>query len=221
MARISKRRAAIRNDIMDNMDWIPVEIDNDEELTLLTAVCQIVEVVRNSRYDSRIYEVAARPIAYIKDLLFLTEKQVIAYAIVMDMYYDNLISTFDIGRCLDISPLKAMTFSADLEELCRRNYLVENFDENSTDKSYSVTKEAITSLQQDCVICYRSSNIDSAAEWFGTLDKIVSARCNRKIDYDTLCLRIENLVKQNTNLPMIKRFNTKASKLTTEEQMLF
>ena len=221
MARISKRRAAIRNDIMDNMDWTPVEIDNDEELTLLTAVCQIVEVVRNSRYDSRIYEAAARPIAYIKDLLFLTEKQVIAYAIVMDMYYDNLISTFDIGRCLDISPLKAMTFSADLEELCRRNYLVENFDEDSTDKSYSVTKEAIASLQQDCAICYRSSSVDSAEEWFGSLDKIVSDRCNRKINYDTLCLRIENLVKQNSSLPMIKRFNTKASKLTTEEQMLF
>ena len=71
---------------MDGIDWIPVEIDNNEELTLLSAVCQIVEVVRNSRYDLRIYEAAARPIAYIKDLLFLTEKQVIVYAIVMDMY---------------------------------------------------------------------------------------------------------------------------------------
>jgi hypothetical protein len=221
MAKISKRRAAMRNDVMDDMDWTPVEIDNDEQLTLLSAVCQVVEVVKNSHNDPRIYEAAARPIAYIKDLLFLTEKQVVAYAIVMDMYYDNQISTFDIGRCLDISPLKAMTFSADLEELCRRNYLVENFDEDSTDKSYSVTKEAIASLQQNCAICYRSSSVDSAEEWFGSLDKIVSDRCNRKINYDTLCLRIENLVKQNSSLPMIKRFNTKASKLTTEEQMLF
>ena len=207
--------------MMDGIDWIPVEIDNDEKLTLLSAVCQIVEVVRNSRYDSRIYEAAARPIAYIKDLLFLTEKQVVVYAIVMDMYYDNQISTFDIGRCLDISPLKAMTFSADLEELCRRNYLAENTDEDSSDKSYSVTKDAIYSLQQDCAIRFHSSKIRSAEEWFGALDKIVAARCNRKIDYDTLSLRIENLVKQNATLPMIKRFNTKASKLTTEEQMLF
>ena len=221
MAKISKRRAAMRNDIMDDMDWTPVEIDNDEKLTLLSAVCQVVEVVKNSHNDPRIYEAAARPIAYIKDLLCLTEKQVVAYAIVMDMYYDNQISTFDIGRCLDISPLKAMTFSADLEELCRRNYLVENIDEDSTDKSYSVTKEAIAALQQDCAICYRSSSVDSAEGWFGSLDKIVSDRCNRKINYDTLCLRIENLVKQNSSLPMIKRFNTKASKLTTEEQMLF
>ena len=220
MSRVSKRRAVRPND-MDCIDWMPVEIDNDEKLTLLSAVCQIVEVVRNSRYDSRIYEAAARPIAYIKDLLFLTEKQVVVYAIVMDMYYDNQISTFDIGRCLDISPLKAMTFSEDLEELCRRNYLAENTDEDSSDKSYSVTKDAIYSLQQNCAIRFHSSKIRSAEDWFGALDKIVSARCNRKIDYDTLSLRIENLVKQNTGLPMIKRFNTKASKLTTEEQMLF
>ena len=221
MGRVSKRRTTRANEMMDDMEWIPVEIDNDEKLTLLSAVCQIIEVVRNSRYDSRIYEVAARPIAYIKDLLFLTEKQVVVYAIVMDMYYDHQISTFDIGRCLDISPLQAMTFSADLEELCQRNYLAENIEEDSTDKSYCVTKEAIASLQQDCAIRFHSSKIRSADEWFGALDKIVSARCNRKIDYDTLSLRIENLVKQNATLPMIKRFNTKASKLTSEEQMLF
>ena len=187
MGRVSKRRAVRPND-MDCIDWMPVEIDNDEKLTLLSAVCQIVEVVRNSRYDSRIYEAAARPIAYIKDLLFLTEKQVVVYDIVMDMYYDNQISTFDIGRCLDISPLKAMTFSEDLEELCRRNYLAENTDEESTDKSYSVTKDAIYSLQQNCAICFHSSKIRSAEEWFGALDKIVSARCNRTVSYTHLTL---------------------------------
>ena len=221
MARISKRRAAMRNDVMDDMDWIPVEIDNDEQLTLLSAVCQVVEVVKNSHNDPRIYEAAARPIAYIKDLLCLTEKQVVAYAIVMDMYYDNQISTFDIARCLDVTPLKAMTFRADLEELCRRNYLVENFDEDATDKSYSVTKEAIASLQQDCAICYRNSTVESAEDWFSALNKIVSARCNRRIDYETLCMRVDDLIKQNDKLPMIKRWKSKEGRLSTEEKMLF
>ena len=211
----------MRNDVMDDMDWIPVEIDNDEELTLLSAVCQIVEVVKNSHNDPRIYEAAARPIAYIKDLLCLTEKQVVVYAIVMDMYYDNQISTFDIARCLDVTPLKAMTFRADLEELCRRNYLVENFDEDATDKSYSVTKEAIDSLQQDCAICYRSSTVESAEDWFSALSKIISARCNRRIDYEILHIRIEDLVKQNDNLTMIKRWKIKEGCLSTEEKMLF
>ena len=217
MARISKRRAAMRNDVMDDMDWIPVEIDNDEQLTLLSAACQVVEVVKNSHNDPRIYEAAARPIAYIKDLLCLTEKQVVVYAIVMDMYYDNQISTFDIARCLDVTPLKAMTFRGDLEELCRRNYLVENFDEDATDKSYSVTKEAIASLQQDCAICYRSSTVESAEDWFSALNKIVSARCNRHIDYETLCMRVDDLIKQNDKLSMIKRWKIKECQLSTEE----
>lgn len=211
----------MRNDVMDDMDWIPVEIDNDEQLTLLSAVCQVVEIVKNSHNDPRIYEAAARPIAYIKDLLCLTEKQVVAYAIVMDMYYDNQISTFDIARCLDVTPLKAMTFRADLEELCRRNYLVENFDEDATDKSYSVTKEAIASLQQDCAICYRSSIVESAEDWFTALNKIVSARCNRRIDYETLCMRVDDLIKQNDKFPMIKRWKSKEGRLSTEEKMLF
>ena len=211
----------MRNDVMDDMDWIPVEIDNDEPLTLLSAVCQVVEVVRNSHNDPRIYEAAARPIAYIKDLLCLTEKQVVAYAIVMDMYYDNQISTIDIARCLDITPLKAMTFRADLEELCRRNYLVENFDEDATDKSFSVTREAIASLQQNCAICYRSAIVESTEDWFSALNKIVSARCNRRIDYETLCMRIEGLIKQNDKLPMIKRWKSKEGRLSTEEKMLF
>ena len=221
MGRISKRRAVMRNDVMDNTGWMPAEINNEENLTLLSAVCQTVEVVRNSHNDPRIYEAAARPIAYIKDLLSLTEKQVVVYAIVMDIYYDNQISTFDIARCLDITPLKAMTFRSDLEELCRRNYLAENFDEDATDKSYSVTKEAIASLQQNCAISYRNPSVKSAEGWFSALDKIITARCNRRIDYETLCIRIEDLIKQNQELPMLKRFKIKENRITTEEKMLF
>lgn len=221
MGRISKRRATMQNNGMEDMGWAPAEINNEENLTLLSAVCQIIDVVRNSQNDPRIYEAAARPIAYIKDILHLTEKQVIAYAIAMDMYYDDQISTYDISRCLDITPLKAMTFGADLEELCRRNYLVENFNGDSTDKNYSVTKEAIASLQQNCAISVRSNGVESADEWFAALDKIITARCDRKIDYETLCSRIEDLIMQNQELAMIKRFKTREKGLSTDEKMLF
>ena len=211
----------MRNDVMENADWIPVEIDNEETLSLLSATCQVVDVVKDSHYNSRIYEVASRPIDYIKNKLALTEKQAVVYAIVMDMYYDASITTFDIARCLDIKPLKAMIFRTDLEELCRRNYLAENYEEDATDKSYSVTKEAIASLQQDCAICHRNSTVESAEDWFSALNKIVAARCNRRIDYETLCMRIEDLIKQNDKLPMIKSWKSKEGLLSTEDKMLF
>lgn len=211
----------MRRDTIDCTEWIPVQIDNDEELTLLSAVCQIVEVVQNSHYDPRIYEVVARPIAYITRTLHLTEMQAVVYAIVMNMYYDNQISTLDIAHCLDITPLKAIMFCKELDVLSDRNYIEENFDVESSDKRYSVTKEAIVSLQQNRAICSCSSNISSTEDWFAALNRVIAARCSRKIDYQTLCTRIENLIKQNHTLPMIKRFRTKESGLTTEEKMLF
>ena len=206
---------------MNDMEWMPAEINNDEKLSLLSAVCQVVEVARNSHNNPDIYKAAARPIAYIKDLLLLTERQAVIYAIVMDIYYDKQISTFDIARCLDITPLKALIFSADLDELCRRKYLVENLDEDSNNKNYSVTKEAIASLQQDRAISYHDYGVNDADKWFNALEKIVIDRCNRNIGYETLCLRIEDLIEHNRNLPMIKRFTPKGSQLTTEEKMLF
>ena len=221
MGRISNRRTTMQHNGMDEMGWIPAEIDNNEDLTLLSAVCQIVDIVRNSRYNPRIYEAAARPIAYIKDMLHLTEKQVVVYAIAMDLYYDDHISTFDISRCLDITPLKAMTFSEDLEELCRRNYLVETSEDDYTDKRYSVSKEAIASLQQNCEISNHNAGVESADEWFSALDKIIADRCDRKIDYETLCSRTDNLIKQNKELAMIKCFKTKEGSLSTDDKMLF
>ena len=86
---MAKRRTLPPMDLTNLDEWTPVEINNEEKLTLLIAVCQIVEVVRDSKYDSRIYQTAARPISYIADLLSLTEKQAVVYAIVMDMYNDN------------------------------------------------------------------------------------------------------------------------------------
>ena len=76
-------------------------------------------------------------------------------------------------------------------------------------------------MQQDCAICYRSSTVESAEDWFSALSKIISARCNRRIDYETLRIRIEDLVKQNDNLTMIKRWKIKEGCLSTEEKMLF
>lgn len=214
------RRRTTSDDTIFSSEWAVPEIDNEAPLTLLGAVCQVVEVARNSRNDARIYEVAARPLAYIVDLLMLTPQQAVVYALVMDIYYDTLISTYDLARCLNISPLNAMAFGGDLEELCRRGYIVENNESGTVNKSYSVTREAITSLEQDCAISYRKSCVASAEEWFVAFDKLITSRCNEHIDYDTLCCRVEELVAKNTKLNMVKSFEAKCGKLSTDDKML-
>ena len=204
-----------------NDDWTPVEIDNEVELTLLTAVCQIVEVASDSKYDSRIYEVAARPIAYICNMLGFSESQAVVYALLMDMYNDRCLSTYDLSRCLSIKPIKAMIFNQDLEALCKAKYIARNYNDDEQDKSYYVTTEAITSLQENHPIVITPVVINTIDEWFTELDEIVVARCRGRIDYDTLCNRIEALIEEHKELPFLKRFLTKGSDLDRDNKMLF
>ena len=49
MGRMAKRRTLPPMDLTNLDEWTPVEFNNEEKLTLLIAVCQIVEVVRDSK----------------------------------------------------------------------------------------------------------------------------------------------------------------------------
>ncbi len=220
MARNFNRGGVQMNEMEENV-WSPAEIDNTEELTLLSAVCQIVEVATDSQYDKRIFEAAARPIAYIADKLGLTEKQVLVYALAMDLYYDRAISVRDIARRLDISALKAIMFSADLEELCRRNYLAENEDMDTAERCYSVTRSAIDALKQDRAISGEKPKIESSEDWFSALDKICAGRLHRRISYEDARNRVIKLIKDNSELPMVEQLITKAKDMSDDEIMLF
>ena len=221
MGRVSKRRPTENYGLMNEQGWAPAEIDNDEKLTLFTAVCQIVEVVSDSRFNPEIFKAASRPIAYVTNMLGLTEQQAVVYAIVMHLYYDRQISTMDIGRVLNIPPLKAMIFSDDLEALCKRKFLIFNLDDDAPNKSYHITREALDSMQQNRPINEDNAVISSCEEWFNALDNLVSARCQYKIDYETFSQRVEDLILLNKELPMIQRFMTKGKSLKQEDTLLF
>lgn len=218
MGRISRNRAQ-QNDLIDN-DWRPAAIDNTEEMTLLSAVCQIVSVVRGSHFDKRIFELAARPIGYISSLMGFTEREVVVYAIIMDIYFDRSISTYDVGRCLDLPPLKAMAFHKEMEELCKRHYITVLADDESLETQYSVTPEAITSLKANAPLDYKPLVINNAEDWFAALDDVVVKRCHEKIDYGQFTIRCNELLDDNKQLHFVKRFEALTADMDGNDRML-
>ena len=218
MGRISRNRAQ-QNDFIDN-DWRPAAIDNTEEMTLLLAVCQIVSVVRGSHFDKSIFELATRPIGYISSLMGFTEREVVVYAIIMDIYFDRSISTYDVGRCLDLPPLKAMTFHKEMEELCKRHYITLLADDESLDTQYSVTPEAIASLKANAPLDYKPLVINNAEDWFAALDDVVVKRCHEKIDYGQFTIRCNELLDGNKQLHFVKRFDALTADMDGRDRML-
>lgn len=220
MGRVLRKRATVVECESNDFNWEPAAINNDEELTLLSAICQIISVVRNSRYDSRIFEVAERPIAYICDILGFSKSQAVVYAIVMEIYYDRQISTCDIGRCLDMPPLKAMMFHKELEELCQMKYIVRHYDEEELDSIYSVTSEAIASLQNNRAIERDEIVIESVEDWFVAFDGLVVSRCNERINYEEFCTRANALIEENDHLPFVKKYQAKTEEMDEDDKML-
>lgn len=220
MGRIINKRSVLDNVFIEDLKKEVAVLDNDEELTLLSAVCQVVDVVEESEYDPDIYETAAHPIAYISDMLDLTAKQAVVYSIVMNNYYDSSISIRDITRFMSISTVKGLLFSEDLEELCKRKFLIENIG-SAPEKSYKVSKPAINSLQRNRPLDPKETMIKSSEEWFRTLDKYITARGFNNLAYADLCICVDSLVGQNTHLPMIQTYMKKDKLLRPEEKMLF
>jgi hypothetical protein len=198
-----------------------VEIDNEATLTLPVAVYQIVQVMRGSRYSKEALATAARPIAYIVDMLGLTESQAVMYAIVMDRYYDTHISTCDIAHCFDISPIQAISFHEELDLLCDAGYLVRQLSSDDVDCSYRVTQDAIDSLKRNAPIEHQRVMYRDEEEWFGALDKLVMERIKDRMDFKTFYQRVGILVDDNKQLNFVKQYTHKAKMLDTNDRMLF
>ena len=216
-----RRTPRLNEQIGMNEENMSVEIDNEATLTLPVAVYQIVQVMRGSRYSNEALATAARPIAYIVDMLGLTESQAVMYAIVMDRYYDTHISTCDIAHCLDISPIQAISFHEELDLLCDAGYLVRQLSSDDVDCSYRVTQDAIDSLKRNAPIEHQRVMYRDEEEWFGALDRLVMERLKDRMDFKTFYQRVGILVDDNKQLNFVKQYTHKAKMLDENDRMLF
>lgn len=205
-----------------NLAWTPEEIDNEQELSLIEAVSQIVRVARHSQNDMRLYVFAARPIAYVSDMLGLTDTQTLVYAILMNSYYDSNLSTRDIGSFLGISPLESLVFENEMKVLCEKKYLCKQSEDDSdgNESIYSVTSQAVASLQENRAISIATQPISNTEEWFGAFDRVVVERCHGQLTYKALCKKTEMLIAENKSISFVKTLLQYTESISSDDRML-
>ena len=100
-------------------EWTPSEIDNTMELTLLNAIEQVITVSQGSSMSKEMFKIIECPLNYLCERLDLEPEQALMFAIFINRYYDNQICQVDIGRFLDIPPLKLLRVVSNID----RRYL--------------------------------------------------------------------------------------------------
>lgn len=196
-----------------------VTIDNDIELTLYTAIEQIVQVVEGTPYGPEVYEIAARPIAYLSNRLSLTELQSVLFAGVINRYYDKRIGLLDIARWLDLSPLAAISLLDDIEHLCKLRYLRYRLEDRDT--IYWVPANVIEAVRHNTDISTSHYVVPDDTSWFQELDNIFESYCDNDMDYNMLCDEVQFLAQDNPELHFVQQMTKQCADLDRDSRMLF
>ena len=92
-----------------------------QEMTLLTAVEQIVELSRDSKLEPEFFSKAAKPIKYLADKLELTAEQAVMLALFVDNSNNREISLREIAKQSGCSTTRILKYVNDIKELVSRD----------------------------------------------------------------------------------------------------
>ena len=171
-----------------------------QEMTLLTAVEQIVELSHDSKLESEFFRKAAKPIKYLADKLELSREQVVMMAMFIDNSDDREISLRDLAKQSGCSTTRILKYVKDIKELVSRDMVRERGCGNYRVPWYVI--EAFT--RNEKFEGYKNANI-SCDEFFGVLDDIFSIREEHEMTSELTIKRLQSLMDENKQLAFVQQ----------------
>ncbi len=171
-----------------------------QEMTLLTAVEQIVELSHNSKLEPEFFRKAAKPIKYLADKLELTREQVVMMAMFIDNSDDREISLRDLAKQSGCSTTRILKYVKDIKELVSRDMVRERGCGNYRVPWYVI--EAFT--RNEKFEGYKNANI-SCDVFFGVLDDIFSIREEHEMTSELTIKRLQSLMDENKQLAFVQQ----------------
>ncbi|MBO7143305.1 MAG: AAA family ATPase [Salinivirgaceae bacterium] len=171
-----------------------------QEMTLLAAVEQIVELSHDSKLELEFFRKAAKPIKYLADKLELTREQVVMMAMFIDNSDDREISLRDLAKQSGCSTTRILKYVKDIKELVSRDMVRERGCGNYRVPWYVI--EAFT--RNEKFEGYKNANI-SCDEFFGVLDDIFSIREEHEMTSELTIKRLQSLMDENKQLAFVQQ----------------
>lgn len=184
-----------------------------QEMTLLTAVEQIVELSRDSKLEPEFFSKAAKPIKYLADKLELTAEQAVMLALFVDNSNNREISLREIAKQSGCSTTRILKYVNDIKELVSRDMVRDRGCGTYRVPWYVI--EAFT--RNEKFEGYKNANI-SCEEFFGVLNDIFSICEDNEMTYEMAIKRMKSLMEENTHLAFVQQ--VKNYELDDEDEAL-
>lgn len=187
-----------------------------QELDLLQAVEEIVELAKDSHLSKDFFRKADKYIKYLSEALDLTKEQSVMMSLFIDNSEDSSISISDFGTFLGCRTTRIIRFMNDIDVLEKRGLIICCRDRRG--RSYRVPMKVIEAFQHNEL--YKPEDLSglSCAELFAELEDIFDMRKNDELTEKGISEKIRELFINNPKLIFVEKL--KSFNLDVEDELL-
>ena len=187
-----------------------------QELDLLQAVEEIVELAKDSQLSKDFFRKAGKYIKYLSEALDLTKEQSVMMSLFIDNSEDSSISISDFGTFLGCRTTRIIRFMNDIDVLEKRGLIICCRDRRG--RSYRVPMKVIEAFQHNEL--YKPEDLSglSCSELFAELEDIFDMRKNDELTEKGVCEKIRELFTNNPNLIFVEKL--KSFNFDVEDELL-
>ena len=188
-----------------NEDMAPDFIDENEELTMLSAVNSIVTLAEDSELSTLFFEKADRFITYLSERQNITKMQSVLLALFIESSAAGNKSDFsDVARYLNCNSVKVLQYKSEVDELVRKGMLRMIRNSMNGNYDYAIAHGLIDSLAKNEPFQRKSYKGSTSIEFFQHFYDITHLRHEDELSSELMLEEIKRLLDENPNLSYVK-----------------
>ncbi len=188
----------------------------ERDLTLLRAIENIVEVSRDSKLSATAKAEMAEETKLLAESFGISERQAIFFAICMEKG-PRRVDFDDLARHLDVSNIRILSYSDDIDALVRRRLL--RYRDVKDEDCFDIPQPVIKALKHNEVYELPSRKGLDCAALFELLDQMFEDLDDDAISPKELHAEIEELFRDNPQVGFVKQIK-EIGRLCTEDMLL-
>lgn len=198
------RRLKIQEQAEKNEELAPDFIDENVELTLLSAINYIVTLAEDSGLSDSFFEKADRFITHLSERQGITKMQAVLLALFIESSAAGNKSDFsDVARYLDCTNVKVLQYKGEVDELVKKGMLrmIRNM---SGSFDYAVSKAFLDNLAKNEPFQRKSYKDSTGIEFFQHVYDITHLRYEDELSTELMLEEVERLIDENPQLSYVK-----------------
>ena len=193
-----------KKDVLEQ-EQVPDFIDENEELTMLSAVNGIVTLAEDSRLKPSFFERGDRFITYLSERQGITKIQAVLLSLFIESSAaGNKSDLSDVASYLDCNSVQVLQYKSEVDELVRKGMLrmIKNNMNGSYD--YAVSSAFLENLSRNEIFQRKSYKRATGIQLFQYFYDITHLRFVDELSSELMFEEISRLMDENPELPYVK-----------------